>query len=817
MLFAQILFLFLAAVHLADYPDPCTRTFVMPRKVVWQTVAGQGYNIRGGVKNADFLLAPKHGQVPETSDYANRNPTCALENSGNSVGIVLDFGKELHGGIQICVSAKSQRLQRVRIRFGESVTETFSDALACERGAGNDHAMRDFEITLPTMGTIEVGNSGFRFVRLDLVSVGRLDLESVRAIELKRPMDRLGAFKSSDERLNRVFETAVRTVHLCCQNYLWDGIKRDRLVWMGDTHPEAMAVLNVFGDVPVVSESLDYMASTTDPKTEWMNCMGPYTLWWVRNVAEWYRFTGDRRWLTRHRDFLATTLRRLATDHITASNTFEGVRRPFLDWPTEHNRPAVFAGMQGLALTTFREGAFLSDALCDAELADICRGAAEKLARQAPPDPNGAKSAAAVLALSGLRDPREMFDRVLGRDGHTHVSTFYGYYMIEAMSAVGEKQRALDTVRDYWGGMLDVGATSFWENFDLDWTNNCFRIDELPVAGKKDVHGDYGEFCYPGFRHSLCHGWSAGPAAWCINHVLGIRILEPGCRKIEVRPFLGDLDWAEGAMALPNRGAIRVRVERGVNGVLRTEIEAPEGVKVDAPTGAVIVSGRVPRSCRPAGYGGEKWKAYRERFSAQLETARAGGAPVVFLGDSITHYWEDQDRGRDVWERHFASGRYRAVNFGIKGDSTCNVIYRLQNGLLDGFAAKVVVLQIGTNNLNHDTPAEIRRGVAACLDLIFSKQPTATVVLHPVPMCGERPADERRLKAQAANIELAALADGKRVLWCDWSHRMLQPDGTIAKSMIPDHCHPLRPGYELWAESLLPVLDKALGTSEEER
>lgn len=57
-------------------------------------------------------------------------------------------------------------------------------------------------------------------------------------------------------------------------------------------------------------------------------------------------------------------------------------------------------------------------------------------------------------------------------------------------------------MRDYWGAMLDVGATSFWENFDIAWTNNCFRIDEMPVAGKTDIHGDYGEFCYPGFRHS---------------------------------------------------------------------------------------------------------------------------------------------------------------------------------------------------------------------------------------------------------------------------------------------------------------------------
>jgi hypothetical protein len=196
------------------------------------------------------------------------------------------------------------------------------------------------------------------------------------------------------------------------------------------------------------------------------------------------------------------------------------------------------------------------------------------------PDPHGAKSAAAMLALSGLRDPKEMFAQVLGANGHNGVSTFYGYYMLEAMSAAGESQRALDTVRDYWGGMLDVGATSFWEDFNLAWTNNCFRIDELPVAGKKDVHGDYGEFCYPGFRHSLCHGWSSGPASWCINHVLGIRPLDVGCRKVEVKPFLGDLAWAEGAMALPGGKAVKVRVERRPDGTLDTRVDAPHDVTV---------------------------------------------------------------------------------------------------------------------------------------------------------------------------------------------------------------------------------------------
>ena len=220
----------------------------------------------------------------------------------------------------------------------------------------------------------------------------------------------------------------------------------------------------------------------------------------------------------------------------------------------------------------------MMDVVGETALAARCREAAAKV-RAERPDPHGAKAAAALLALGGLREPREMYDQVLGQNGHDGVSTFYGYYMLEAMSAAGENQRALDTVRDYWGAMLDMGATSFWEDFSVAWTNNATRLDEMPVVGKKDIHGDFGEFCYPGYRHSFCHGWSSGPAAWCINHVLGLEALDVGGRTVRVKPFLGDLAWAEGALPTA-QGVVRVRHERRPDGTIDTKIDAPKGVKI---------------------------------------------------------------------------------------------------------------------------------------------------------------------------------------------------------------------------------------------
>ena len=555
--------------------DPRVRSYVTPVRVVATSETG--------VSHAERLLGDKFGQVPD----APAGAPWGTDLQGVGSWMILDFGRELHGGVQLGIGTSDARGMKVRLRFGESVSESCSDADAPGGTASNDHALRDMVVQVPLYGVLEVGNTGYRFLRIDLAEGEKVAFAFVRAVALMRPMAAIGAFRSSDERLNRIFDTAVRTVHLCCQDYLWDGIKRDRLVWMGDTHPETRTILPVFGAASVLPDSLDYMAATTAP-TGWMNNMPTYTLWWIRNLAEWYRFTGDVAYLRKHEEYLVRTFAHVRE----GMKGGEWLAGTFLDWPTHDKPEAERAGTQGLALLTARDTEMLAEALGNAVLRFQAQEMAETLercARRSHPADGKAdgpcaplpKSAAAMLALSGLRTSREMFDTVLGRDGHAGVSTFYGYYMLEAMSAAGEQQRALDTVRDYWGGMLDVGATSFWEDFDLAWTNNCFRIDELPVAGKKDIHGDYGNYCYKGFRHSLCHGWSAGPAAWCFRRVLGIEILEPGCKRLRIRPDLGDLEWAEGEMALPTGETIKVRACRKGPGAPEVEITRPQWVAVE--------------------------------------------------------------------------------------------------------------------------------------------------------------------------------------------------------------------------------------------
>ena len=127
--------------------------------------------------------------------------------------------------------------------------------------------------------------------------------------------------------------------------------------------------------------------------------------------------------------------------------------------------------------------------------------------------------------------------------------------------------------------MLSLGATTFWEDFDVRWLENAARIDELTPEGKVDIHAAYGQYCYSGYRHSLCHGWASGPTPWMSQYVLGVQVLEPGCRKVAIRPQLGDLQWVEGAYPTPY-GNIWIRHEKNEDGSLRSAINAPHEVEI---------------------------------------------------------------------------------------------------------------------------------------------------------------------------------------------------------------------------------------------
>ncbi|NND07614.1 MAG: alpha-L-rhamnosidase [Saprospiraceae bacterium] len=547
--------------------DVRVRERITPEKIIWLSDTTNSQ-----VVNAKALLKKGSGQA----DLEGRNLCNLVGGPSMNPSIVLDFGRELHGGIEIVSGIfEGKHPVNVRITLGESVSEAMSQIATST--ATNDHALREFTVGVPWLGKVHIGNSGFRFAKIEMLDQDRtLKLKEINAISIYRPIPYVGSFRSSDSLLNEIWNVGAYTVHLNMQDYLWDGIKRDRLVWVGDMHPEVMTILSVFGNNEVVPKSLDLIQKITH-LPDWMNGISSYSMWWIMIQLEWYWNTGDLSYLQGHQEYLFDLLGVLKSKIDDKGNEqLDGNR--FLDWPTSPNKEAIDAGLQAMMVMTFSAGAEIASILGEDEKRSEYLQVIELLQKHVP-DPNDNKSAAALLAISGLKSAKEINDAFLSVNPIDGISTFYGYYVLQARALAGDYQGAMEVIKKYWGGMLALGATTFWEDFDLRWMKNAGRIDQITPQGKIDVHATYGDYCYVGLRHSLCHGWASGPTAWLSEHVLGIEILEPGCTKVRVNPHLGELEWVEGSYPTPF-GPITVRHSKTASGGIRSEIETPKEIEV---------------------------------------------------------------------------------------------------------------------------------------------------------------------------------------------------------------------------------------------
>jgi lysophospholipase L1-like esterase len=203
---------------------------------------------------------------------------------------------------------------------------------------------------------------------------------------------------------------------------------------------------------------------------------------------------------------------------------------------------------------------------------------------------------------------------------------------------------------------------------------------------------------------------------------------------------------------------------------------------------------------------------WAKRHAAVTKLTAERKASLVFIGDSITQMFggDPHDRsqpGKDVWEKFYA--KRNVANLGFGYDYLENTLWRLRHGELDGAKAKVVVLHIGTNNADKNTPEEIAAGVRALLDEIHQRQPQAHVILMAIFPRGPKP-DARRAKLDTTNQLLAQFAAPGRVTFLDIGAKFLQPDGSITREVMGDFLHPTAKGYEIWAEMIEPVLAKLL-------
>jgi lysophospholipase L1-like esterase len=189
--------------------------------------------------------------------------------------------------------------------------------------------------------------------------------------------------------------------------------------------------------------------------------------------------------------------------------------------------------------------------------------------------------------------------------------------------------------------------------------------------------------------------------------------------------------------------------------------------------------------------------AKHEKF---LEQANSAGIDLLFIGDSITQGWSNNE----VWQKSY--GPRNAANFGIGGDRTQHVLWRINNGELDGIKPKVVVLLMGTNNVKWNQPTEIAAAIKQTVITIRHKTKAKVLLLGVFPR-GWDDRNPRRPPIKQINQIIASLDDGQNVRFLDFGHKFLEADGvSISKEIMPDALHLSVKGYQIWADAMEPLL-----------
>jgi lysophospholipase L1-like esterase len=199
--------------------------------------------------------------------------------------------------------------------------------------------------------------------------------------------------------------------------------------------------------------------------------------------------------------------------------------------------------------------------------------------------------------------------------------------------------------------------------------------------------------------------------------------------------------------------------------------------------------------------------SWNQRHEAYVKRAKEGKCDLLFLGDSITEGWGHNA----VWQKHYSP--LNAVNLGIGGDTTENVLWRITNGELEGLAPKAAVVLIGTNNfgLEGHAPDAVAKGVAAVVQTLRKKLASTRVLLLAIFPRDEKPGTETRNRIKKVNEQIAKLDDRKNVRFLDLGPKLTQPDGSLSKDIAPDFLHLSEKGYQIWAEAMDPLLKELMG------
>ena len=401
---------------------------------------------------------------------------------------------------------------------------------------------------------------GMRYVAMFILSGTATPFElDVVCESVVAELEQVGTFRSDDDQINRIYETSVHTNRLCHQLALWDGIKRDRLPWVYDLYLAARGAYPIWSHFPVLRRSLAELGDT--PEGSWMNGVPDYTLWWFVSIWEYLLHRSDAGFaeklapaIQRHADWVGSNV---------DENGFLKAERAFIDWVpmTEEERRL---SLQAIYLIARESLCNMKDVMPHLELTfnwpvpDI----------QEERYLNASPVIAKVLGiLAGYMSTEKALDFLRSYELKDPVSPCSAYLLACLYADFDMPERGLSIIRSLWGGMLDRGATSFWEAVRCNYPDDFHK--------HLTTYTGYGEY-----RMSLCHAWSSTPVDWFARTLLGVNPVSPGYREVEIAIWAPEnMKKCEGSVSTPF-GQIRVSWVRKADGEIIVKTEIPEGVRV---------------------------------------------------------------------------------------------------------------------------------------------------------------------------------------------------------------------------------------------
>lgn len=489
-------------------------------------------------------------------------------------GWLVDFGKNLMGYLHLSLA---MGLGKVNIFYGESKEE----AIETDHSTLTDELLVDDTTTDYRLNRVRA----FRYVRIIPENVD-ISLERVAVDYEYLPVEHKATFKSSDVTLNKIWDTSMYTFHLNTREFFIDGIKRDRWVWAGDAYQSFLMNYYSFFDVEVAKRTLIALRGK-DPVTSHINTILDYSLYWFISLYDYYYHTGDLEFIENNFESMVS-LMDFCLKRENENGFLEGIDEDwvFVDWADIDNTGEV-STIQILFYQSLKSMSLLSKLVRDYTKAELYKEKSEELKSKIKKyfwddehnyfyhhridnvlQSSVTKYPNLFSILYGLLSKEETLqldDSVFNNRSIQDIHTpFMRFFELSALGEIGKNEQVLEEILSYWGGMLNLGATTFWERYDANAKDN----EHYEMYGMK-----YGK--------SLCHAWGASPIYLLGKYFLGVKPTSPGYKSFIVEPKLGGLEWIEGTVPVgedgtvtiyKNKDIIRVKTNRE-NGKIRYEVD----------------------------------------------------------------------------------------------------------------------------------------------------------------------------------------------------------------------------------------------------